>query len=145
MFQKVWKEIANGHIEPVYVIAGEESYFIDETLQRLKDKLAEQGELDIMNYDLDEQLVDEVIDEADTIPFFSDRKLVVAKNASFLKATEKGKEKLNHDLKKLYKCFLAQFPPRKKYNVSRETLYKFYFSTTSNISFLSTILIVVTF
>ena len=53
--------------------------------------------------------------------------------------------KINHDLKKLYKCFLAQFPPRKKYNVSRETLYKFYFSTTSNISFLSTILIVVTF
>ncbi|MBM7697950.1 DNA polymerase III subunit delta [Kurthia huakuii] len=108
MFQKVWKEIANGHIEPVYVIAGEESYFIDETLQRLKDKLAEQGELDIMNYDLDEQLVDEVIDEADTIPFFSDRKLVVAKNASFLKATEKGKEKLNHDLKKLER--FLQFP-----------------------------------
>jgi len=108
MFQKVWKEIENGHIEPVYVIAGEESYFIDETLQRLKDKLAEQGELDIMNYDLDEQLVDAVIDEADTIPFFSDRKLVVAKNASFLKATEKGKEKLNHDLKKLER--FLQFP-----------------------------------
>lgn len=109
MFQKVWKEIENGHIEPVYVIAGEESYFIDETLQRLKGKLAEQGEIDIMNYDLDEQLVDEVIDEADTIPFFSDRKLVIAKNASFLKATEKGKEKLNHDFKKLER--FLQFPP----------------------------------
>ena len=101
MFQKVWKEIANGHIAPVYVIVGEETYFIDETLRRLKEKLAEQGELDIMNYDLEEQLVDEVIDEADTIPFFSDKKLVIAKNTSFLKATEKGKEKLNHDLKKL--------------------------------------------
>ena len=108
MFQKVWKEITNGRIAPVYIIVGEETYFIDETLRRLKDKLAEQGELDIMNYDLEEHLVDEVIDEADTIPFFSDKKLVIAKNASFLKATEKGKEKLNHDLKKLER--FLQFP-----------------------------------
>jgi len=108
MFQKVWKDISSGNIAPVYVIAGQETYFIDETMKRLKEKLQAQGELDLMTYDLEEHLVDEVIDEADTIPFFSDKKLVIAKNASFLKATEKGKEKLPHDLKKLER--FLQFP-----------------------------------
>lgn len=58
-------------------------------------------EVEILFFDLDEQPVDIVIDEADTIPFFSERKLIIAKNASFLKATEKGKEKIEHDVKRL--------------------------------------------
>lgn len=108
MFQKLWKEIEKGQIAPVYVIAGQESYFVDETVKRMKAKLSEIEEIDTMTFDLEESLVDEVIDEADTIPFFSDKKLVIAKNCTFLKATEKGKEKLNHDFKKLEK--FLQYP-----------------------------------
>lgn len=36
MFTKAWKEIANGKIAPVYCIYGEETYFIDETIERIK-------------------------------------------------------------------------------------------------------------
>ncbi|EGA89167.1 hypothetical protein GPDM_11865 [Planococcus donghaensis MPA1U2] len=101
MITSVWKSIRSGQIDPVYLIVGTESYFIEKTLDLLKDKLTVDGELELTFFDLDEVPVEHVIDEADTFPFFSDRKLIIARNASFLKAAERGKEKINHDLKAL--------------------------------------------
>lgn len=101
MFTKIWKDIEKGQIAPVYCIYGDESYFIDETVKRLKTTLGTGEEAEVMTFDLEESPVDFVIDEADTFPFFSDRKLVIAKNASFLKAADKGKEKIEHDIKRL--------------------------------------------
>ncbi|KYG88841.1 DNA polymerase III subunit delta [[Bacillus] sp. KCTC 13219] len=101
MITKIWQDIKKGDIAPVYLIVGEETYFIDETIKRLKEALSEQEEVEMIPFDLAEQPVDVVIDEADTLPFFTDKKLIIAKNASFLKATEKGKEKIEHDLKRL--------------------------------------------
>lgn len=108
MITSVWKAIRSGQIDPVYILVGTESYFIEKTLDLLKNKLNE-GELELSFFDLDEVPVDHVIDEADTIPFFSDRKLIIAKNASFLKAAERGKEKIEHDLKTL-EAWLANPP-----------------------------------
>ncbi|WP_042478157.1 DNA polymerase III subunit delta [Bacillus ndiopicus] len=101
MITKIWQDIKKGNIAPVYLIVGEETYFIDETVNRLKEALSGQEEVELIPFDLAERPVDFVIDEADTIPFFTDKKLIIAKNASFLKATEKGKEKIEHDLKRL--------------------------------------------
>jgi len=99
MFSTIWKKIQQGDFSPIYLLYGTEHYFFDETVRRLKDALKRDGEVDILTFDLDEVPVQHVIEEADTIPFFTDRKLILAKNASFLKATEKGKEKIEHDLK----------------------------------------------
>lgn len=101
MLTEVWQEMSKGKIAPVYLLVGEESYFIDETLKRLKKALSENGEIEMTSFDLAEQPIDFVIDEADTFPFFTERKLVVAKNTAFLKAAEKGKEKIEHDIKRL--------------------------------------------
>lgn len=101
MISKVWNNIKKGELAPVYLLVGEESYFIDETIQRLKDALGPEEDIEFSTFDLEEVPVDAVISEADTIPFFSERKLIIAKNASFLKATEKGKEKIDHDVKRL--------------------------------------------
>lgn len=103
MVTKVWQRIKKGEFAPVYLIVGEESYFIDETLAVLKKTLNKNEETEMMMFDLEEQPLDYVMDEADTIPFFSERKLIIAKNASFLKASEKGKEKIDHDLKRFEK------------------------------------------
>lgn len=100
MITSVWKAIRSGQIDPVYIITGTESYFIEKTLDLLKMKLTD-GEPESIHFDLDEVPVDYVIEEADTIPFFSDRKLIIAKNASFLKAAERGKDKIDHNLKAL--------------------------------------------
>ncbi|GLC88539.1 DNA polymerase III subunit delta [Lysinibacillus piscis] len=101
MISKVWQNINKGQLAPVYLLVGEESYFIDETINRLKEALGSEEEREVATFDLEEVPVDVVIDEADTIPFFSERKLIIAKNASFLKASEKGKEKIDHDMKRL--------------------------------------------
>ena len=100
MFNQVWKDFKFGNFEPNYLIIGEESFFLDETIRILKSTYTE-DEAEFFIFDLDEQPIDFVIDEADTIPFFADKKFIIAKNASFLKATEKGKEKVEHDLKRL--------------------------------------------
>ncbi|MGB3261163.1 DNA polymerase III subunit delta [Paenisporosarcina sp.] len=99
MFSSIWKKIQHGEFSPIYLLVGTEHYFFDETIRRLKESLNQAGETDVLVFDLDEVPVQHVIEEADTIPFFTDRKLIIAKNASFLKATEKGKEKIDHDLK----------------------------------------------
>lgn len=101
MFSKLWADIQKGKLASVYLLAGLESYYIDETIRRIKDKLEEEGEVESVTIDLDEKPVDLVIDESDTIPFFSNKKLIIAKNASFLKATDKTKEKIQHDLTRL--------------------------------------------
>lgn len=101
MITNVWQDFKKGNFAPVYLLVGEESYFVDETIKQLKAALSKDEEAEVMTFDLNEQKVDYVIDEADTIPFFTERKLIIAKNASFLKATEKGKEKIDHDLKRL--------------------------------------------
>lgn len=101
MFIKVWNEMKKGNIAPVYCLVGEETYFIDETINRLKRALGDAEEVETTMFDLEESPVDVVIDEADTFPFFSEKKLIIAKNASFLKASEKGKEKIDHDLNRL--------------------------------------------
>lgn len=100
-FTKAWQDIKNGQLAPVYLLVGEESYFIDETVKRLKKAIGNEEEADIMQFDLNEQPLDYVIDEADTIPFFTERKLIIAKNASFMKAAEKGKEKIDHNISRL--------------------------------------------
>ena len=101
MITSIWKSIRADKIDPVYLIVGTEGYFITKTIELLKAQMAEAGETDVSNFDLDEVPVGHVLEEADTIPFFSDRKLIIARNASFLKAAERGKEKINHDLKSL--------------------------------------------
>lgn len=98
MVTKEWQKIQKGEFAPVYLIVGEETYFIDETISILKKTLNKIEETETITFDLEEQPLDYVLDEADTIPFFSERKLIIAKNAAFLKATERGKEKIDHDL-----------------------------------------------
>ena len=109
MITNIWGRIQQGDIASVYLLVGEESYLVDQTLLKLKAALSIHEEVEVMTFDLEEVAVEEVLLEADTIPFFSERKLVIAKNASFLKASEKGKEKIEHDLKRLEKWLLDPF------------------------------------
>lgn len=60
-----------GQLSPVYLLVGEENYFIDETVKRIKEAMGPEEELELSTFDLEEVPVDAVMDEADTIPFFS--------------------------------------------------------------------------
>lgn len=112
MLTKIWRDIDNNKLAAVYAIIGEEAYFIDETVRKIQTSLSQQDETETMIFDLNEVPVDEALNEADTIPFFSERKLVLVKNATIFKATDKakGKEKIVHDVERVAR-FLADPPP----------------------------------
>lgn len=73
MLTKIWRDIDNKKLQPVYLLIGEEAYLIDETVRKLKQALAADEEAEVMTYSLDEVPVDEVLNEADTIPFFTEK------------------------------------------------------------------------
>ena len=98
MITEKWMQIGKGEISPIYLLFGSEGYFIEETIKRLKANFSKDSEGEVVTFDLEETTIEEVIYEADTLPFFSESKLIIAKNAFFLKATEKGKEKVVHNL-----------------------------------------------
>ncbi|WP_245881958.1 DNA polymerase III subunit delta [Streptohalobacillus salinus] len=82
----------------VFVLYGEERYLIESMIkaiveQRLtNDEQTEQW----ITYDLEEQPVEEAIMEAETFPFFGDKKVVVCENSMFLTA-KPSKSKVEHN------------------------------------------------
>ncbi|MBC2163159.1 DNA polymerase III subunit delta [Listeria booriae] len=92
-----WKKIEKKQFAPIYLIIGTEDYIINETKKRLIANILDTEDTDFnyANFDLDETAIEQVIEEAETIPFFGDRRLIVASNPSFL-TTEKTKSKIEH-------------------------------------------------
>ncbi|WP_432355194.1 DNA polymerase III subunit delta [Sporosarcina sp. A2] len=101
MSSKAKKETDNNPGQEVYLLTGTEMYLLQQTLAKIISKTPGIEQEDILYYDLEETPVDLVIEEADTLPFLQDRKVIVAKNASFLKAKDRGKEKVEHSLDQL--------------------------------------------
>ncbi|EAE2866029.1 DNA polymerase III subunit delta, partial [Listeria monocytogenes] len=97
-----WKQIRSKKIMPVYLIIGTEDYIINETKQLLIDNIlkGEEVEFNYANLDLEEMPIEVVIQEAESMPFFGDKRLVMANNPLFL-TTEKSKNKVEHDTAKL--------------------------------------------
>ncbi|MBB4825781.1 DNA polymerase-3 subunit delta [Sporosarcina luteola] len=93
-----WKKIEAGQLAPVYLLTGVEQHIFDSTIKRIVKAMPDIEEASIIRYDLDETPVEIVLEEADTLPFLEDRKLIIANNASFLKASDKTKEKIVHNL-----------------------------------------------
>jgi len=79
------KHIKKQNIPEVILLYGTENYFI----QKIKDMLVKNvlsDEENLSTYDLTETSIQEVVADVETYPFFGDRKLIIATNATFLKA-----------------------------------------------------------
>lgn len=94
------QKIRDKKIPPVVLLYGTESFFI----QHLKDELikSELGDNfdSVSHYDLEEIPIEEVVTDAETFPFFDDKKLIIAHNPTFLLA-KPTKLPFDHDLKRL--------------------------------------------
>ena len=86
MANAIWKKIAAGEIDPVYLLTGLEQHIFDSTMTRLKKALPDLDDASVIRFDLEETPVEAVIEEADTLPFLQDRKLIIAGNAIFFKS-----------------------------------------------------------
>lgn len=107
----VWKSLKKGDIHPVYCLYGKETYLLQETVQRIRQAVVDEETKDfnLSVFDLEEEALDLAVEDAETFPFMGERRLVVAKNPSFLTA-EKKKEKLDHNLGVL-EAYISQPAP----------------------------------
>lgn len=91
-FQTVIQHLNRGTINPIYTLVGEEAYLKEQFMETLYKVLGGVDNLDISKLDLQEFTMDAVLDEAEMFSFFSDYRLLIVSNASFLNA--QGKVKL---------------------------------------------------
>jgi DNA polymerase-3 subunit delta len=97
-----WKKIKQGHLSPIYLLYGTEPFLIDETHNLIIQSTIreEEREFNLSVYDCEETPVEVALEDAETLPFFGEKRVVLVKNPYFL-TTEKGKEKVEHNIKRL--------------------------------------------
>ncbi|WP_438446193.1 DNA polymerase III subunit delta [Gorillibacterium sp. sgz5001074] len=110
--KSIVKELDKGTPRPVYVCCGTEKFRMQEFLQFVLNKCVPEENRDfaVSRYDLTETPLDDVLEDAGTMPFMAERKVVIASNALFLTgAKESGK--IEHRTEKLleYMKFPAEF------------------------------------
>lgn len=99
-------DIKAGSFAPVYLLYGEEAYLKRQYRDKLKKALTQEG--DTMNTSVFEGkglAIGEVIDLAETMPFFADRRLILIENSGVFKS---GAEELAEYMKEIAKsaCFV---------------------------------------
>ncbi len=102
MVLDIWKQIKKREIAPIYLLFGTETFLINETKQLLLNTVLNEEEKDFnfSTYDLEETPIDVALEDAETLPFFGEKKVIFLHNPSFLTA-EKTKEKIDHNIVKI--------------------------------------------
>lgn len=102
MIFDLWKRIKRKEISPIYLLYGTETFLINETKQLLIDHVLnkEDIEFNLSSFDLAETPIEVALEDAETLPFMGERKLLFLHNPHFLTA-EKTKDKVEHNLARL--------------------------------------------
>lgn len=95
----------------MYLFYGTETFLINELKEMLSNELLEEHEKDFnfAIYDLEETPIEVALEDAETLPFMGEKRMIVLKNPYFLTA-EKGKEKIEHSLDRLEQYILQPAP-----------------------------------
>ena len=99
---KIWKDIEKKQFSPLYLLYGTEEFLMNETKQKLLEHVLTEEERDFnfASYDLEETPIEAALEEAETLPFMGERRLILLHNPVFLTA-ERTKGKVEHNTKKL--------------------------------------------
>lgn len=81
----------------LYIVYGLDSFLIDLEVKKIIGNI---DPINIVKYNLDEHLIDEVIDDASTLSLFSPHKTIIIKNSNIFTSR---KNEIEHDLKKFEK------------------------------------------
>ncbi|MDD6172241.1 MAG: DNA polymerase III subunit delta [Ligilactobacillus ruminis] len=100
---EVMNQIKNDKIGSIYLILGKERYCSEEIKNALLGKLSPQEkEFNSSIYDMEETPLASALNDAMSVPFFGDRRIVIVNNPYFLTG-EKKKNKVEHDIDGLLK------------------------------------------
>ncbi|MUG85887.1 DNA polymerase III subunit delta [Paenibacillus timonensis] len=101
--KQAMKDIKQGRISPLYVCYGTEKYQIQEFVGLLQEQLVDRDQKDfaLASFDLTETPIEVVVEEAETMPFLVERKLIVVRDSALLVAGGKEGGKIEHKLETL--------------------------------------------
>ena len=101
-FQKKIEEIKSGKLSPIYMVQGKEDYLQNWARQVFLESVVapEDQELNVGRFNMEEISVQTAIEDAESVPFFGDRRLVMIDKPYFLTG-EKEKSKIDHQLERL--------------------------------------------
>lgn len=95
-FQQLQEKIVEQKIAPVYLIQGTDVYLLQQAEQLFIQLVPEnQQAMNFARYDMHEQALAVALDDARSIPFFGERRVVIIENAYFLTG-ERVKSKIEH-------------------------------------------------
>ncbi|MFB5662125.1 DNA polymerase III subunit delta [Alteribacillus sp. HJP-4] len=96
---------------PLYLLYGEEDYFIKTITNTIKSNVLSVEELDFNYsvYDMRETAVETAVEEGETLPFFGNRRVIILKNCYFLTG-QREKDKVEHNIKALER-YISSPPP----------------------------------
>ncbi|WP_078379634.1 DNA polymerase III subunit delta [Sutcliffiella halmapala] len=105
------KKIKAKHFAPIYLLLGTEGFLLKEVRDSIIEHALEVEEHDfnLSFYDMEEQSVDIAIEDAETLPFMGDRRVVVITNPFFLTG-EKNKSKIEHNTER-FLSYIQQAAP----------------------------------
>lgn len=111
MIFDLWKKIKKNEIAPIYLLYGMESFLINETKHLLTKQILqeEETEFNLSSFDLEETPIEIALEDAETLPFMGERKLVFLHNPIFL-TSEKTRGKVTHDITRLEKYIQEPAP-----------------------------------
>ena len=96
-FQQTLKKLKKNDIKEIYLLSGPEYFIVEQFKQALIHHVKGDDTEDIMTYDLIETPIQDVIGDAETFPFFSEKKIIFAYHPHFLR-TKPEKSIVTHDL-----------------------------------------------
>jgi DNA polymerase-3 subunit delta len=101
MIVQIWNELKHKNFKPIYVFYGKETFLLSETVRLMQEHAIPEEERDFnfSMFDMEETEIDTAVEDAETLPFMGEKRVVVIKNPYFL-STEKKKEKVEHHLEK---------------------------------------------
>ncbi|MEF2964769.1 DNA polymerase III subunit delta [Paenibacillus sp. M1] len=96
------KQLKQGQVSPLYLCYGTEKYQIKEFIGLLEERVIDRGQRDfaVAVYDLSDTPVEAVIEEAETLPFLVERKLIIVNDSSLFTAGKDG-GKIEHKVEAL--------------------------------------------
>lgn len=95
--QRITQDIKTGQLQQIYLLYGEEAYLVRQYRDRLLAAMLGGGDpMNVNRYEGKGVSIPEIIDMAETLPFFSDRRVILLENTELCKS---GGEKLSEYLK----------------------------------------------
>lgn len=116
-----FKEFMNaldGDLKNVYLLSGEETFFIDKAREKILERLGVDKTTELITFDCDTKpAISEIISAIDSSPFFAARNVVLVKNAAFFSADKKS-ERLENILRDMqptnYVIFTAKTADKRR-------------------------------